>query len=82
MENSRKAEKGPFRINGKQSVRNSSYVSENPLFIDAREVESEMDRKRPWHTRVLCLRHGERFRWKNRCARCHYLIRFHARRVG
>jgi hypothetical protein len=82
METSRKSESKAFKEIGKLRNRNTLCVSEHPLFIGAREKENETEKKTPWQTRTLCLRHGEKFHWKNRCARCHYLIRFQARRAG
>jgi hypothetical protein len=33
-------------------------------------------RKMKWVTRRICLFHGERFHWKQRCRRCRRLITF------
>jgi len=45
-----------------------------PLFIGARE--NKIVEKIEWKVRMVCLLHGERFRWKKRCSSCRYLIKF------
>jgi hypothetical protein len=82
METSRKSKNKAFLESEEPHNRNTVCVSIHPLFIGAREKESRIDGKMRWQTRTLCLHHGEKFQWKNRCARCHYLIRFQARRAG
>lgn len=81
METSRRFESNAFRESGKHYNRNTLSVSENPLFIDASGKDSVDEGKPVWQTRKLCLLHGEIFRWKSRCARCHYMIRFQTRSV-
>jgi len=64
---------------GKQPDGSTNSVSCPPLFIDARGKEDKIDENVEWKTRRVCLRHGEKFWWKNRCRRCHYLITFQVR---
>ena len=82
METSRRNRNNAFQEIGKPRNRNAVRVSDYPLFIGARENENKTREGMRLQTRTLCLRHGERFHWKSRCASCRYLIRFHARRVN
>jgi hypothetical protein len=64
---------------GEQTNGSTQSVSCSPLFIGARGKEDRIDENIGWKTRRLCLLHGERFLWKNRCRHCNYLIAFQAR---
>jgi len=66
-------------LNGKQTNGSTQSVSYPPLFIDARGKEGKVEENIKWKTRRLCLLHGERFQWKNRCRRCRHLITFQVR---
>jgi hypothetical protein len=80
MTTSRKTEKGAFHVTGRRKCRNSLSAFENPLFIDASRKDRIVEEEPVWHMRSLCLRHGEGYHWKSRCAHCRYLIRFQTRR--
>jgi hypothetical protein len=82
MKNIQKMENKAFRLDGEPLGGSTKSVSYTPLFIDTRGKENRIEEEVEWKTRSLCLRHGARFHWKNRCARCHYFIRFQERRVG
>lgn len=82
MKNMRKLENKAFYSEGKPLFGSTQRVSITPLFFGARGKENEIEEQAIWKTHRICLRHGEKFQWKNRCARCHYLIRFQAGRVG
>lgn len=82
MRNMQKIENKAFRLEGKPLAGSTKSVSYTPLFVDTRGYENRIEEKVTWKMRSLCLRHGDRFHWKNRCGSCHYLIRFQERRVG
>jgi hypothetical protein len=82
MKSIQKMENKAFHLDGEPLAGSTESVSYTPLFVDTRGKENRNEEKVTWKMHSLCLRHGERFHWKNRCARCHYLIRFQMRRVG
>ena len=78
MKNMKEIENKAFP-KGEQTNGNTPSVPRPPLFIDARGKENKIKKNIKWKTRRHCLLHGERFRWKNRCRRCRYLISFQVR---
>ena len=78
MKNIPKIENKTFP-NGEQTKGDTLSVPCPPLFIDAGGKENTIEKNIKWKTRRLCLLHGERFRWKNRCRRCRHLITFQVR---
>jgi len=65
--------------NERQPNGSTRSVSRSSLSNDARGKEGKIEENTKWKTRRLCLLHGERFRWKNRCRRCRHLITFQVR---
>jgi len=80
MKNMQKMGNKAFLPEGEPLVGSTQCVSYTPLFVDIRGKEHRVEGVE-WKTRSLCLRHGQRFHWKDRCPRCRYLIRFQVRSV-
>jgi hypothetical protein len=82
MKDIHRNEKNAFPKAVKRKDRSNLLVSETPLFIDARERRSHFEAKNAQRVLSLCLRYGENYQWKTRCAHCRYLIRFLPRKRG
>lgn len=79
MKTIQKSENKAFLLDRKPTTGSTQSVSYSPLFIVARGKERKIEENIKWKTRRVCLRYGERFRWKDRCGHCRYLISFQVR---